>query len=97
MASGTGGHIVYKSDNATGTETTAAAGLWDVQATTGMGIRPRRVIISNDGSIDLLYRFDLASDQMTLGAGETMTHETVAEGLFVKSASSCAYRAWGEG
>jgi hypothetical protein len=61
--------------------------------------RPRRVTVTNDGSVALLYRVGgLSSDQHSLGASESITHEVISKSLSVETASStAAFRAWGEG
>lgn len=87
------GMLFDKSGTATSTETTAANAKWDAN-----GCRPRRVSLTNDGAIDLSYRFSIdAEPQMTLAPGENVVSETISNGLQVVCASSCAFRATAEG
>ena len=81
------------SDTATTTETTAANAPWDAN-----GCRMRKVVVSNDGIVSLLYRLNIGSTQHTLGAGEVVTHHIISNGFQAEAASStCVFRAHGEG
>ena len=77
-----------------GTETSAALAPWDAN-----GCRPRKVSITNDGSVNLLIRINIdAEAQFTLGANENIVFDTISNGLQVEGVgATCAFRAHAEG
>ena len=62
-------------------------------------IRVRKVTVSNDGAVNLIYHLSTDTSFLhTLKAGETSHHNVISDGLWVDAASAtCAFRAWGLG